>query len=81
MRDDPGDRARAADRALARRARRRDDRRDLEKIDAMREASIEQSADIRALRGEFAEQQRTLADHEARVRTIEARMPRGEPRN
>jgi hypothetical protein len=36
-----------------------------EKIDAMREASIEQAAEIRA-------QQRILADHEARVRVLEA---------
>jgi hypothetical protein len=37
----------------------------------MKEASIEQSVEMRA-------QQRILADHEARVRVIEARMPRGE---
>lgn len=49
------------------------------KIDIMREQAIETSADIRALRVELAEQERTLADHEARVRMIEARMPRGEP--
>ena len=42
------------------------------KIDAMREASIEQSADIRALRVESVEQQRTLSDHEARVHVLEA---------
>jgi hypothetical protein len=35
------------------------------KIDAMKEASIEQAAEIRA-------QQRILADHEARVRVLEA---------
>jgi hypothetical protein len=42
------------------------------KLDLMKEASIEQSVEMRA-------QQRILADHEARVRVIEARMPRGEP--
>jgi hypothetical protein len=36
-----------------------------EKIDAMKEASIEQAVEIRA-------QQRILADHEARVRVLEA---------
>ena len=35
------------------------------KIDAMKEASIEQAVEIRA-------QQRILADHEARVRVLEA---------
>src|SRR5262245_54408286 len=45
----------------------------------MKEASIEQSAEIRALRVETNAQQRILADHEAWVRVIEARMPRGEP--
>ena len=35
------------------------------KLDLMKEASIEQSLEIRA-------QQRTLADHEARVRVLEA---------
>ena len=56
------------------------------KLDVMKEASIEQSAEIRALRVESNAQrvetnaqQRILADHEARVRVIEARMPRGEP--
>ena len=49
------------------------------KLDVMKEASIEQSAEIRALRVETNAQQRILADHEARVRVIEARMPRGEP--
>jgi hypothetical protein len=49
------------------------------KLDRMKEASIEQSADIRALRVESTAQQRILANHEARVRVIEARMPRSEP--
>jgi hypothetical protein len=49
------------------------------KLDSMKEASIEQSAEIRALRVESTAQQRILADHEARVRVIEARMPRSEP--
>src|SRR5215470_17884499 len=49
------------------------------KLDVMKEASIEQSAEIRALRVETNAQQRILADHEAWVRVIEARMPRGEP--
>jgi len=38
----------------------------------MKEASIEQSAEIRALRVETNAQQRILADHEARVRVLEA---------
>jgi hypothetical protein len=49
------------------------------KIDAMREASIEQSADIRALREQANEtsaqnraQQKMLDDHEIRVRLLEA---------
>jgi len=37
----------------------------------MKEASIEQSAEIRALRVEST-QQRILANHEARVRLLEA---------
>jgi galactitol-specific phosphotransferase system IIC component len=40
------------------------------KIDAMKEASIEQAAEIRA-------QQRILADHEARVRVLEAQARQG----
>ena len=43
-----------------------------EKLDVMKEASIEQSAEIRALRVETNAQQRILADHEARVRVLEA---------
>jgi hypothetical protein len=47
------------------------------KIDTMKEASIEQSAEIRALRVETSAQQRILADHEARVRMLEnANRPR-----
>jgi len=42
------------------------------KLDLMKEASIEQSAEIRALRVESNAQQRILADHEARVRVLEA---------
>jgi hypothetical protein len=49
------------------------------KLDVMKEASIEQSAEIRALRVESNAQrvetnaqQRILADHEARVRVLEA---------
>ena len=42
------------------------------KLDVMKEASIEQSAEIRALRVETNAQQRILADHEARVRVLEA---------
>ena len=42
------------------------------KLDVMKEASIEQSAEIRALRVESNAQQRILADHEARVRLLEA---------
>jgi hypothetical protein len=42
------------------------------KLDVMKEASIEQSAEIRALRVESNAQQRILADHEARVRVVEA---------
>ena len=49
------------------------------KIDAMREASIEQSADIRALRAQANEtsaqirtQQKMLDDHEIRLRLLEA---------
>src|SRR6516164_7916436 len=42
------------------------------KLDLMKEASIEQSAEIRALRVETNAQQRILADHEARVRVLEA---------
>src|SRR6516164_422409 len=42
------------------------------KLDSMKEASIEQSAEIRALRVESTAQQRILADHEARVRVLEA---------
>ena len=42
------------------------------KLDVMKEASIEQSAEIRALRVESTAQQRILADHEARVRLLEA---------
>src|SRR5262245_65216342 len=42
------------------------------KLDVMKEASIEQSAEIRALRVEANAQQRILADHEARVRVLEA---------
>jgi len=42
------------------------------KLDNMKEASIEQSAEIRALRVEGAAQQKILADHEARVRVLEA---------
>ena len=42
------------------------------KLDVMKEASIEQSAEIRALRVETNAQQRILADHEARVRLLEA---------
>ena len=42
------------------------------KLDVMKEASIEQSAEIRALRVESNAQQRILADHEARVRILEA---------
>jgi len=38
----------------------------------IKEASIEQSAEIRALRVESNAQQRILADHEARVRLLEA---------
>ena len=42
------------------------------KLDVMKEASIEQSAEIRALRVESNAEQRILADHEARVRVLEA---------
>ena len=49
------------------------------KLDLMKEASIEQSAEVRALRVESNAQrvetnaqQRILADHEARVRVLEA---------
>ena len=42
------------------------------KLDVMKEASIEQSAEIRALRVASNAQQRILADHEARVRLLEA---------
>jgi hypothetical protein len=42
------------------------------KIDTMKEASIEQSAEIRGLRAEVAAVQRILADHETRVRVLEA---------
>ena len=42
------------------------------KLDLMKEASIEQPAEIRALRVESTAQQRILADHEARVRLLEA---------
>ena len=42
------------------------------KLDLMKEASIKQSAEIRALRVESNAQQRILADHEARVRVLEA---------
>jgi hypothetical protein len=42
------------------------------KIDTMKEASIEQSAEIRGLRAEVAAVQRILADHETRVRALEA---------
>jgi hypothetical protein len=40
------------------------------KIDAMKGASIEQAAEIRA-------QERILADHEARVRVLEAQSRQG----
>jgi hypothetical protein len=43
-----------------------------EKIDTMREQAIETSGEIRALTVQLTEQQRTLADHEARVRVLEA---------
>jgi hypothetical protein len=53
------------------------------KIDTMRGQAIETSADIRALREQANETSGELrvesADHEARVRVLEARMPRGEP--
>jgi hypothetical protein len=54
-----------------------------EKIDTMRGQAIETSADIRALREQANETSGELraesADHEARVRVLKARMPRGEP--
>jgi hypothetical protein len=43
-----------------------------EKIDTMREQAIETSGEVRALTVQLTEQQRTLADHEARVRVLEA---------
>ena len=46
------------------------------KLDVMKEASIEQSAEIRALRVETNAQQRILADHEA----LRARPRGGGPR-
>ena len=49
------------------------------KLDVMKEASIEQSAEIRALRVESNAQQRILADHEARVRLLEASGRIGPP--
>ena len=49
------------------------------KLDVMKEASIEQSAEIRALRVRFHAQQRILADHEARVRLLEASGRIGPP--
>jgi hypothetical protein len=78
-RDDPRDQAHPADRALVGRARRFNDDEISKKIDAMREASIEQSAEIRALREQANEtsaqirtQQKMLDDHEIRVRLLEA---------
>ncbi len=41
------------------------------KIDTMKEASIEDRGEIRALRGQTTAQQQILADHEARVRELE----------
>ena len=53
------------------------------KIDTMRGQAIETSADIRALREQANETSGELrvesADHEARVRVLEASMPRVEP--
>src|SRR6516164_1273766 len=49
------------------------------KLDLMKEASIEQSAEIRALRVESNAEQRILADHEARVRVLEAAGRIGPP--
>lgn len=56
------------------------------KLDTMKEASIEQAADIRALRAESTAlraesiaQQRILAEHEARVRVLEAQARGGVP--
>jgi len=42
------------------------------KIDSMREAAIEQSGEIKALRVQATAQQQIQADHEARVRILEA---------
>ena len=41
------------------------------KIDAMKEASIEDRGEIRALRAESSAQQKILTDHEIRVRELE----------
>src|SRR5437016_1987773 len=41
------------------------------KLDAMKEASIEQAGEIKALRVQSTTQQQILADHEARVRVLE----------
>jgi hypothetical protein len=49
------------------------------KIDTMKEASIEDRGEIRALRGQVTAQQQILADHEARVREIERAGRNGQP--